>query len=79
MTDREGTDRAPDTEPGLGDVFEAVTGDAKAYMAAQKALITLDLSERGGRIAAKAVWLVVAVLLVGLGMERPRFEVSISE
>lgn len=68
MNDREGTDRAPDTEPGLGDVFEAVAGDAKAYMAAQKALITLDLSERGGRIAAKAVWLVVAVLLVGLGI-----------
>jgi hypothetical protein len=68
MNEREGTDRGPDNEPGLGEVFEAVAVDAKAYMAAQKALITLDLSERGGRIAAKAVWIVVAVLLVGLGI-----------
>ena len=68
MNEREGTDRAPDNEPGLGEVFEAVALDAKAYMAAQKALITLDLSERAGRIAAKAVWIVVAVLLVGLGI-----------
>jgi hypothetical protein len=68
MNEREGTDRAPDNEPGLGEVLEAVAVDAKAYMAAQKALITLDLSERGGRIAAKAVWIVVAVLLVGLGI-----------
>lgn len=68
MSDRTGDRGERDDAPALGDVLEAVASDADAYLSAQQALITLDLSERGGRVAAKAVWLITAVLLVGLGI-----------
>jgi hypothetical protein len=68
MTERE-QHPPPETEvPDLGELFQAAASDAKGYFEARKALITLDLSERGGRVAAKAVWYIAAILLVSLGI-----------
>jgi hypothetical protein len=54
--------------PSLGEVIEAAASDAEAYFSTQQALIKLELSERGGRFAAKIVWYIAATLLVGLAI-----------
>jgi hypothetical protein len=55
----------PDTgKPELGRLVEAVAADAKAYFEAQKALTTLEVSEKVGRGAAVSLLAVVLILIV---------------
>lgn len=55
----------PETgKPELGRLVEAVAADAKAYFEAQKALTTLEVSEKIGRAAAYAFMGLVVVLLI---------------
>lgn len=62
--------REQEEAPDLGEVLGALTDDAKGYLEARKALITLDLSEKAGSALGKIVWWVGATLLVSvmLGM-----------
>ncbi len=68
MNDRNRDGETGQDAPSLGEVIEAATADAEAYLSTQQALIKLDLSERGGRFAAKIVWYIAAMLLVGLAI-----------
>ncbi|MBL7980810.1 MAG: hypothetical protein JNL52_03275 [Flavobacteriales bacterium] len=68
MTERDQHPPPENEAPDLGEFLGSVAADAQGYFEARKALITLDLSERGGRIAARAVWIIVALLLVALGI-----------
>jgi hypothetical protein len=65
MNDRNRDGETGQDAPSLGEVIEAAASDAEAYLSIQQALIKLELSERGGRFAAKIVWYIAALLLVG--------------
>lgn len=54
--------------PALDELIGSVASNTQGYLSAQQALIKLDLSERGGRLAAKAVWYIAAMLLVSIGI-----------
>jgi hypothetical protein len=68
MSDQHGDGGRGPEAPALDELIEAVASHAQGYLTAQQTLIKLDISERGGRVAAKTVWYIAAILLVSIGI-----------
>lgn len=68
MSEHNGHSARGHEAPALDELIQAFASHAQGYLSAQQALVKLDLSERGGRLAAKAVWYIAAVLLVAIGI-----------